>query len=101
MNDGNGDTSVRVEEGGEVCVAIGGAVAGKATVSELSVWGGKLPKTSQAATTATKQLRDINTKMMVTHCLGEILLILTPGDLALISLCTRLRYAPSPGYSAG
>ena len=84
MNVGDGETSVGVEEGREVRVAIGGVVAGKAAVSELSVWGGKLPRTTQAATTATKQLRNISMKMMVTHCLGEILLMLTPGHPALI-----------------
>ena len=79
MNVGDGGATVGVEEGGGVCVGIGCAVAGKATISGLSVWGGKPPRTSQANTTATRQLRDTNMKTMVIHCLGEILLMLTPG----------------------
>ena len=85
VNVGEGGTTVGVEEGGGICVGIGCAVAGKETISGLSVWGGKPPRTSKTNTTATRQLRDNSMTTMVIHCLGEILLMLTPGpgsDLA-------------------
>jgi hypothetical protein len=75
---GDGGTIVGVEEGEGVWVGLGCTVAGKATISGLCVRSGKPPRTSQANTTATTQLRNSNMNTMVIHCLGEILLMLTP-----------------------
>ena len=79
VNVGDGGMTIGVEEGGGACVGIGCAVAGKAIISGLSVWDEKPPRMSQVNTTATRQLRDSNMETMAIHCLGEILLMLTPG----------------------